>query len=125
MRRHRHRRHPSLARLCGRAFAKCAAFTVSGLLVVIGGTGMAQVEARGEPRTSPWVEQTAPAAVTRLMERFDCSSVGYGEEVVPRSAIVREPGGRLDVVTFDEGWAAYTADGGTELVAVCLRPVRG
>jgi len=121
----RHRRLPSLGLLCRRAFARGAAFTVVGLLVVVGGTGMAQVQQAGEPRTVPWTAQPdPPATVTRLMERFDCSSVGYGDDVTPRSALVREPGGRLRVVTFDEGWAVYTERGERELVAVCLRPAR-
>lgn len=121
----RHRRLPGLGLLCRRAFAKGAAFTVAGLLLVVGGAGVAQVRQSVEPRTTPWVEQPRPSApVSRLMERYDCSSLGYGDGVSPQSALVREPGGRLRVVTFDEGWAVYTARGKRELVAVCLRPVR-
>ena len=71
----------------------------------------------------PLIEQ-APARTQQIMERYDCSFTGYDHDATPRSAIVQRPSGRLDAVTFDEGWRAYTTDGGANLVALCLRRVR-
>jgi hypothetical protein len=58
------------------------------------------------------------------MRRHDCSTLGFDDGTTPRSALVREPDGRLRMVTFEEGWAVHTARGSTVLVAVCRRPPR-
>jgi hypothetical protein len=127
---HRHRDLPSLGRLCGLALVKCCVLAAASLVLVYGGAGMAQVQQSGQPPAgAPQVVQVAPPTaaadpVARLMERFDCSTVGYGNGASPQSALVREPSGRVRAVTFDEGWAVYTARGERALVAVCLRPVR-
>lgn len=120
----RHRSLPALGHLCGRALVKGSVITVAGLLLVVGGAGVTQVQQAGEPRSATWrpAPESSPS-IARLMERFDCSSLGYGDEETPQSALVRDPGGRVRVVTFDEGWSVYTARDERELVAVCLHPV--
>ena len=96
-------------------------------IVVAGGTGMASQDRPAAPYQSD-VEVKAEvdprSPVPRLMKRFDCSTVGYGDGSTPLSAIVQRPGGKFDVVTFDEGWRVHISGGPAELIAVCLEPPR-
>ena len=131
-----HRPRSSLLRLLTQAVLTTLAITTGGALLVVGSAGMADVPetdraaaARGD------LEAPAPVSTpaSRLMKRYDCSTTGFAPDAEPRSALVRSPGGKVRVVSFEQGWAVHTAgdnagdgagDEGTVLVAVCLRPAR-
>ena len=122
----RHRRLPTLEGQLWRALTRTLALTAGAAVLVVGGAGAAYVAERSDDVTASVDGMTKPAdpPERRLMERFDCSTQGYGESAEPRSAIVRAPRGALRVVSFEEGWRLHTEGGATQLVAVCLRPVR-
>ena len=122
----RHRQLPTLSGQLWRAATRTLALTAVGGVLVVGGAGAAYVAERdGEAASSSDVlgaPESGPER--RLMERFACSTRGYADSAVPRSAIVRRPDGTLRVVSFDEGWRLHTEGGPARLVAVCLRPAR-
>lgn len=62
----------------------------------------------------------ADARLERAMERHECSATGFGEDVIPRSALIQQEG-EMERVSFDRGWAVYTGDEPGTLIAVCLR----
>lgn len=102
-----------------RAVVRCVALTATTGLVAVGGAGLA-LNGSERPRDFD-VEVPETSPLGRLMERHDCSTLGFADGSTPRSAIVRRAGGQLDVVSFDEAWRTYTSDGPGQLVAVCLR----
>lgn len=117
-----HRSAPGLASRVRRAVVRAACLTVGLGVVAAGGAGVAMQDA-----TPPhdFTAEVAPSTqVARLMERYECSTVGYGDGSSPEGALVRRPTGRVVVVSFEQGWRAHVADGTTQLVAVCLRPPR-
>jgi hypothetical protein len=92
-------------------------------MVILAGAGTPQADT--ESGNAAWSRSDhAPAVVTRLMHRYDCSTTGYGQDVIPQSSIVETLGGRFRVVSFDRGWAVHTGDAPGTLVAVCLEPRR-
>jgi hypothetical protein len=98
-----------------------------GLEVAILTTAAMQDAAPGGSGPAAWSQVDQPrAAEVRLMQRFACSTDGYGDDVIPRSAIIRDDAtGGLKVVSFARGWEIYTSDrAGLTLVAVCLKPRR-
>lgn len=118
---HRRQAPRTLRGYLARAFVSTLALAGGGLaLHAVGHTGAADPGARFDGRI---VTDQATTRTERMMERYDCSTTGYGTRATPRSAIVRRPAGTLAAVTFDEGWRVYTADGAAILVAVCLRPL--
>ncbi|WP_180935222.1 hypothetical protein [Nocardioides ungokensis] len=62
------------------------------------------------------------AHLAALMQRYRCSTDGFGHSQIPGSAIIRRADGTVAVVSFDRGWQIFKADGPASLVAVCLRP---
>lgn len=115
-----HRSVAGLGPRLRRAVVRAACLTVGLGVVAAGGAGMAMQD---QPPAHDFEVQVTPSsAVARLMERYDCSTLGYGDGSTPESAIVRRPTGRLVVVSFDEGWRVHVADEASQLVAVCLRP---
>ncbi|WP_148612370.1 hypothetical protein [Nocardioides rubriscoriae] len=60
----------------------------------------------------------AQAELDALMVAHDCSRTGFGADVIPGSALV-ERDGRVEQVSFDDGWAIYTGDADGSLLAVC------
>lgn len=114
-------RTPSLARLLASAVTRACAFGTGVAVLSLGGAGTVQTPSADSPAYTTPVGD-APAPVARLMEEYDCSTLGYGDEATPLSALVLRPGGRVRVVSFAAGWRAWTEEGSTQLVAVCLRP---
>jgi len=97
--------------------------------------GVAGVLLPHGPDVADTNQPTSPAVQVRLetpsgprlqavMERYGCRNDGFGDRQIPRSAIIRNPRGRISVVSFDRGWKVFENDGGDRLVAVCLRPAR-
>jgi hypothetical protein len=120
-----HRRSRTLRDHLCRALANALAFGI-GLEAVVLATAGAQVPGQAESGTAAWSQQEQPpAAVARLLRRYDCSTVGFGDSEIPRSALIRDAAGRLRMVSFDRGWAVHTGDGRAVLVAVCLEPGPG
>jgi hypothetical protein len=66
------------------------------------------------------VQTPTSARVESLMDRYRCSTDGFGEQAIPRSAIIRRADGHVDLVSFDRGWAVFQEHGPASLVAVCL-----
>lgn len=60
-----------------------------------------------------------PRHVRHLLTAHDCSTTGFADETVPRSAVVRSAAGHLRHVDFDTGWRVYHRHGAATLVAVC------
>lgn len=114
-----HRRPRSLGDYLCRALATSFAFAI-GLEAFI----LTSVDGHA-PESGIAVGQTErPAGVAgRLMQKFDCSTVGFENSATPRSAIVRRADGRVRLVSFEKGWAVHTAHGEAALVAVCLAPL--
>lgn len=117
-----HRSVAGLGPRLRRAVVRAACLTVGLGVVAAGGAGMAMQD---QPPAHDFDVQVTPSsAVAKLMERYDCSTLGYDDGSTPEGAIVRRPTGRLVVVSFDEGWRVHVADEASQLVAVCLRPPR-
>lgn len=106
----------------GRAVARAGGLTIGLGAVVLGSSGFGFHD--NAPRHDLDVEVAPTSAVAKLMDRFECSTLGLPDGSTPQSSIVRRATGTLEVVTFDEGWDTFTADGADQLVAVCLRPTR-
>ncbi|MGA8257817.1 MAG: hypothetical protein WB767_14710 [Nocardioides sp.] len=58
------------------------------------------------------------ARLERLMTKHDCSTTGFGADVLPGSALVRRSN-HVEHVSFDDGWAVFTGDAPGALLAVC------
>ena len=117
-----HRALPPLGPRVRRAAVRATALSVGLAAVIAGGAGMAFQE---DASSHDFDVEVAPASpVGRLMERYDCSTLGFDDGSTPRSAIVRRAAGDLAVVSFEEGWKVHVADGAAQLIAVCLQPPR-
>lgn len=96
--------------------------TLGVLLVLLGSALVVPASAPEEPTQTRPVE-----ASSRWMERtlraYDCSTTGFGPGTTPATALVRR-GGRVQVVSFDEGWSVFTGDRRGTLLAVCRNEVR-
>ena len=108
---------------------QAAGVTVIGSLVAMAllpsGFDIADMDVSGEPPAARSHLQTpADAHLQALMERYRCSTEGFGDAEIPGSAIIRRTQGRVAVVGFDRGWEVFRDDGPASLVAVCLRPPR-
>lgn len=57
-----------------------------------------------------------------MMQHNRCSFTGFDRTVIPSTAIVRNPDGATEIVSFDRGWAVFNGEAPGELVAVCLGP---
>ena len=91
------------------------------VVVALVAVGLTSVSASGQRGEAGRLVLDRPTLPSRLMERHDCSTTGFGPGVEPLSALVRRPGGRLRVVSFDRGWRIYTRHGAATLIAVCRR----
>lgn len=105
-----------------RALVRGVALTGGTALVAVGGAGMALN--RPEPARDFEVDVATTSPLGKLMDRYECSALGFDDGSTPRASIVRGPDGTLRVVSFDAGWRAYTDGGPDRLVAVCLRGPR-
>ncbi len=76
------------------------------------------------PAVRAQLQAPTDARVQRLMQRYHCSTEGFGDRQIPRSSIIRRPDGTVAVVSFDRGWKVFQHRGAGSLVAVCLRPRR-
>lgn len=101
---------------------RATCLTVGLGVVVLGGAGMALQD--NLPSRDFEVEVAPTSPLGKLMDRFECSTLGFGDGSEPQSAIVRRASGKLDVVSFDEGWQVHIDEGAADLVAVCLQPQR-
>ncbi|MFC4785562.1 hypothetical protein ACT8ZV_13865 [Nocardioides sp. MAHUQ-72] len=89
-----------------------------------GGLDVTGMSDTSDPTSQTRVETPETAQVRSLMARYDCSTEGFGQTAIPRSAIIRRPQGTIELVSFDRGWQVFKDHGPTSLVAVCLRPPR-
>lgn len=122
MHRPAHRALPGIGPRFRRAVVRATCLTVGLGVVVLGGAGMALQDHLPSRDFDVEVAPTSPLG--KLMDRFECSTLGFGDGSDPRSAIVRRANGHLAVVSFDEGWQVHVDQGAAQLVAVCLRPPR-
>ena len=108
---------------------QAAGVTAIGSLVAMAllpsGYDIADMDVSGDRAAARSHLQTpADAHLEAVMERYRCSTEGFGHSEIPGSAIIRRAQGRLAVVSFDRGWEVFRDDGPESLVAVCLRPPR-
>jgi hypothetical protein len=116
-----HRRRRTLVDHLLRGLVHAFVAGIATEVAILAGTGIPQADP-GTGNTAWSRSDQAPAVVTRLMDRYDCSTTGYGHDVIPGSSIVETPAGRYRVVSFERGWAVHTGDAPGTLVAVCLEP---
>jgi hypothetical protein len=121
----RHRSPRSLRHhLVQAAGTTAVAATVAALLLPdgldIAGFGLSDDSGTSHSR----VQTPTSARVDALMDRYRCSTEGFGERAIPRSAIVRRADGHVALVSFDRGWEVFQQHGPASLVAVCLRGAR-
>lgn len=95
------------------------------LLVLAVSAGVAD-PAAPEPSPPTLATDFSGQDVHAKLREHRCSTTGFAPDVQPSSALVRNPRGKLEVVSFDEGWEVFTGDRPGLLVAVCLdeRPAR-
>lgn len=77
--------------------------------------------AAADPAPAPGAstaEVSAQSELAALMTQHDCSTTGFGADVIPGSALVQRAGAVLRV-GFADGWATYTGDADGTLLAVC------
>lgn len=117
-----HRAVPGLGPRVRRALVRSAALAGGTALVVVGGAGTAMD--RPHPARDFEVDVALTSPLGKLMDRYECTALGFDDGSTPRASIVRGGDGSLRVVSFDAGWRAYTEDGPDTLVAVCLRGPR-
>jgi len=110
------RHQPPPGVLVGLSLAK--SLLVGLALALALGLGATMTE-QASPSRAPSTEVSA-SRVSHLMDRFQCSSTGFGPDVVPRSALI-DLDGRVRHVSFDRGWAVFTGDAPGTLMAVCRR----
>ena len=119
-----HRQSRTLGDHLFRALAKAFAIGIvlEAAILATAGTHGVPTSGSGNAAWSQVEQPRSPEAV--LMQKYDCSTTGYGHSVTPRSAIVKNPAGEVKVVSFDKGWSVYTGHSTSTLVAVCLAPQR-
>ena len=118
----RHRRRRSLRQhLLQAAGTTVVAAAVTALLLPDGldVAGFGLTDDSGSAQSQ--VQTPTSARIDTLMDRYRCSTEGFGERAVPRSAIIRRADGHVALVSFDRGWRIFQEDGPASLVAVCLR----
>lgn len=68
--------------------------------------------------------RSAAVDLWMVMDRHECTTQGFAKGVVPASALVRSPGGRVRATSFAHGWAVLEGAAPGDLVALCLDDVR-
>lgn len=94
------------------------ALTAAGLTILV---CLAAISVIGAPPESAPTQQLGLASgLDKMLERNNCSTTGFGPEVIPSKAIVTSPGGITELVSFDYGWKVFEGQKPGELIAVCL-----
>lgn len=117
-----HPPHPLLRRSVGAT--KCAIVATLAFFAVSAGSTTAALDTSSEVAASEGLLAPAvgEARLERLLARHDCSSTGFGADVIPGSSLVLQDD-EVHHVSFDDGWDVYTgAEPGT-LLAVCRASV--
>ena len=88
------------------------------------GVGIADMSLPGSDSATVRSSLQTPtdAHLAALMQRYRCSTEGFGSSQIPGSAIIRRADGTVAAVSFDRGWQVFKDEGPASLVAVCLRP---
>ena len=96
-----------------------SALTAGGLTLLV---GLGAMSILGQPQETPPTEKLGLSShgLNRMMERQHCSTTGFGSDVVPAKAVVTQPNGETELVSFDYGWQVFNGKKPGELVAVCL-----
>ena len=98
----------------------------AGALTLLVGFGALSVLGAPQPPADRLGLSVQDEATTQLLERNNCSATGFGPEVIPGSAIIRDGKGRVRLVSFDHGWAVFNKERPGQLIAVCMgRPRAG
>jgi hypothetical protein len=58
--------------------------------------------------------------VQRALADHHCTYAGFGDELVPASALIRTTTGEVHLVSFEVGWDVYNGRRPGTLIAVCL-----
>jgi len=100
--------------------------TTAAALTLLVGLGAVSVLGAPQPPADHLGLSVQDEATSRLLERNRCSTTGFGPEVIPATAVIRDRSGHTKVVSFERGWAVFNNERPGELVAVCLgRPASG
>ena len=98
----------------------------AGALTLLVGFGALSVLSAPQPPAEHLGLSVQDEATSRILERNNCSTTGFGPDVIPASAVIRDAHGRTRLVSFDHGWAVFNNERPGELIAVCLgRPRAG
>lgn len=94
------------------------AVTAAALTLLVG-IGALTIFGSEQPATPRAQLDLSGKGIDVLIERHGCSKTGFDDGVVPSRALLRHSDGRIEVVSFDRGWASFTGDAPGTLVAVC------
>ncbi|HWJ81700.1 MAG TPA: hypothetical protein VNS55_05640 [Nocardioides sp.] len=96
-----------------------SALTAGSLTLLV---GMAAMSVLGQPQPTAPADQLGLSSrgLDKMLERHHCSTTGFGSDVIPAKAVVTQPDGSTDLVSFDYGWQVFNGDKPGRLVAVCL-----
>lgn len=94
------------------------ALTAAGLTILVCLAAISVIGA--PPEAAPTQQLGLASGLDKMLERNNCSTTGFGPEVIPSKAIVTSPGGVTQLVSFDYGWKVFEGRKPGELVAVCL-----
>lgn len=94
------------------------ALTAAGLTILVCLAAISVIGA--PPQAAPTQQLGLASGLDKMLERNNCSTTGFGPEVIPSKAIVTSPGGITELVSFDYGWKVFEGKRPGELVAVCL-----
>ena len=98
----------------------------AGALTLLVGFGALSVLSAPQPPAEHLGLSVQDEATSRILERNNCSTTGFGPGVIPTSAVIRDAHGRTRLVSFDRGWAVFNNEQPGELIAVCIgRPRAG
>ena len=92
----------------------------AGALTLLVGLGALSVLSAPQPPAEQLGLSVQDEATSRILERNNCSTTGFGPDVIPAAAVIRDGHGRTRVVSFEHGWAVFNNERPGELVAVCL-----
>jgi len=95
------------------------ALTAAGLTVFVFLAALSVIGA--PPGATPDRQQIGLASsLDQMLERNNCSTTGFGRDVIPSQAVILTPDGATSLVSFDHGWKVFEGKRPGQLVAVCL-----
>lgn len=88
-------------------------------LTLLVGIGALSIFGSDRPATQRAQLDLSGKGIDVLIERYGCSMTGFDDGEVPSRALLRHSDGRIELVSFDRGWASFSGDAPGMLVALC------